>query len=173
MSKFADVVVLHSHLEDAISAWHDVGDRHQLLARFLSHSAWDFSSDQVAGSLLHHRKVLSYAGETEGRGDLGNYNYSVACKILSASCGPHDVRKSAFQTQNDVTNGDVVEAIMGLMWWRQQGLAVDILPGMSNIVLAEYVRVMNNALLWTELLVKTHADLGMWHGSSECAKNLF
>ena len=75
--------------------------------------------------------------------------------------------------QNDVANGDIVEAIMGLMWWRQQGVAVDILPGMSNIVLAEYVRVMNNALLWTELLVKTHADLGMWLDSSECAKNLF
>ena len=72
-----------------------------------------------------------------------------------------------------MTNGDVVDAIMGLMWWRQQGLAIDIFPEMSTIVLDESVRVMNDALLWTELLVKTHADLGMWRDSCQCATKLF
>ncbi len=59
VSNFAGLVVLHVHLEDAISARLRIDNRHQLLARFLSHSAWDFSSSQVAGSLLHHRNVVS------------------------------------------------------------------------------------------------------------------
>ena len=173
VSDFTNLVDLHLQLAMAICAWHDIDDRYQLTARFLSHNAWDVSSSHIAGSLLSHRKVLSYAGVIDGRGDLGNYNYSVACKVLSASCGPHDVRKTSFQTQNDVTNGDVVEAIMGLLWWRQQGDANNIFPGMSNDELAECVRIMNHALLWTEVLVKTHADLGMWVDSCECAKHLY
>ena len=72
-----------------------------------------------------------------------------------------------------MTNGDVVEATMGLLWWRQQGDANNILPVMSNDELAEYVRIMNNALLWTEVLVKTRADLGMWLDSGACAKHLY
>ena len=44
---------------------------------------------------------------------------------------------------------------------------------MSNDELAGYARVMNNALLWTELLVKMHVDLGMWLDSGECAKRLY
>ena len=172
MSDFTNLVDLHLQLEIAICAWHGIGDRYQLTARFLSHSAWDVSSSHIAGSLHSHRKVLSYAGVIDGRGDLGNYNYSVACKVLSASCGPHGVRNISFQTQNDVTNGDVVEAIMGLLWWRQQGDANNIFPVMSNDGLAEYVRIMNSALLWKEVLVKTHADLGMWLDSDGCAEHL-
>jgi len=44
---------------------------------------------------------------------------------------------------------------------------------MSNEELADYVRIMNNALLWTAVLVKTHADLGMWLDSGECARHLY
>ena len=72
-----------------------------------------------------------------------------------------------------MTNGDVVEAVMGLLWWRQRGDANNILPSMSNEELADYVRIINCALLWTAVPVKTHAGLGMWMDSGACARHLY
>ena len=109
--------------------------------------------------------------------DLGNYIYAVALHVFAASCDPSDPLLAAIAQQNDCTNGDCLEAVMGWYYLLANGAAErEACPALYFIDMSRlqrYVDTMEVALKLCECVVKMHSDLGVWVDSATCARLLF
>ena len=130
--------------------------------------------------LFRSRKRLGYCGAVRFASlpqvyshDLGNYLYAVALHVFAASCGPSDPLLVAITQQNDRTNGDCLEAVMGWYHLLVNGAAEremdEELYCITTSTLQRYVDTMELALKWCEHVVNVHSALGVWVDSATCA----
>ena len=109
--------------------------------------------------------------------DLGNYIYAVALHVFAALCDPSDPLLAAIAQQNDCTNGDCLEAVMGWYYFLVNGAAEReaclALYRIEMSRLQRYVDTMEVALKLCECVMKMHSDLGVWVDSATCARLLF
>ena len=134
------------------------------------------------GKLASFRKMMSYDGAIDGR-DPGNWTYAVSLKAMSHhfSCHEHPYTEIV-TTLNDETNGDVIEAILGLVPFFVTPYLATISPrladyrsviicnlrhiGATDFELDSYIGIMAEAVMQVELISKLLANFGIWHDST-------
>ena len=175
---FDELCRKHSQFELAVGAWYRLDKEFEILIRFISH--WD-ARYWHHGALHAWRKRLSHHGAVRFASlpqdysrDLGNYLYAVALHVFAASCGPSDPLLVAITQQNDRTNGDCLEAVMGWYHILVNGAAEremdEELYCIATSTLQRYVDTMELALKWCEHVVNVHSALGVWEeNSAKCA----
>ena len=174
---FEELCWKHLQFELAVGAWYSLDNECDILIRFIS--CWD-ARYRHHGALFAWRKRLSYCGAVRFASDtqvysrdLGNYLYAVALRVFAASCGPSDPLRVAITRQNDCTNGDCLEAVMGWYYLLVNGAAeLEACPALSCIetsTLRRCVGTMELALKWCEHVVHVRSALGVWVDSATCA----
>ena len=132
------------------------------------------------GHLQACRKPLSRDGVIEGR-DLGNWCYSTSLKMLSHHFDPRrHPYNQIVNTWNDELNGDIVEAILGLVPFLHEPASSMInlrfpylrreifahIRHFSNQELDEYIGIMAESIAQTEVVCTILTKLGVPRGSS-------
>ena len=104
--------------------------------------------------------------------DLGNYVYGVALHSLRTFFGPNECRQRNLAWLNDESLGDILEAVMGLLWHTQNG-SEQLVPGgpvvaslrptqVTTEMLGKYVFVMWHAFHWTSEAVNVFTAGSVW-----------
>ena len=146
-------------MDRSIGEWICVDDHFHLIEEFMP-----------GGDLQGKRKLLSYDGAIEGR-DPGNYCYGVALRNFCNGIRPQDARYHTIAPLNDETLGDIIEAILGLLWNREHGNHLDILPHISTPHLQTYVEKLMRACLQQEQCINfTAKRMNLWLTSRELSR---
>ena len=94
--------------DKAVGAWHHMEQQTGLTTQ-LCHM----------GPSVNYRKVLSYDGVPENSCDQGNWVYAVCLRHMLCLFGESDWRYVSTQQLNDEKAGDILEAIWGLLYHRE------------------------------------------------------
>ena len=147
---FEELCWKHLQFELAVGAWYSLDNECDILIRFISR--WD-ARYRHHGALHAWRKGLSYCGAVRFASftqvyshDLGNYLYAVALRVFAASCGPSDPLRVAITRQNDCTNGDCLEAVMG--WYYLLSMALQSLKRAQRCPASKRVRFGDASAQW-------------------------
>ena len=128
------------------------------------------------GPLQAYRKLMSYDGAISGQ-DLGNWTYSTSLKVLAHH---FDSRLHPYTqvvtTWNDELNGDIIEAILGLVpFLRSPGSCTIRAPEVRSVIcrhlpseyeLQLYTGVMAEAVTQVKLVCGDLAHRGVWQDST-------
>ena len=127
------------------------------------------------GPLQAYRKLLSYDGAINGQ-DFGNWTYSTSLKVLSHHFHSRLHPYSAIVTTwNDELNGDIIEAILGLVpFLRSPGSCTIRAPEVRSAIcrhlpsddLELYIGVMAEAVTQVKLVSGDLAHRGVWADST-------
>ena len=94
--------------DKAVGAWHHMEEQTGLITQ-LCHM----------GPSVNYRKVLSYDGVPEDSCDQGNWVYVVCLRHMLCLFAASDWRYVSTQQLEDEKAGDILEAIWGLLWHRE------------------------------------------------------
>ena len=127
------------------------------------------------GPLAHHRKELSYYGAPENDGDQGNYVYAVCLRHMLCSIAESDWRVVGTKQLNDEKAGDILEAIWGLLWHREnQGPLASVIADslVPTQQLQRYCKCMTRVVLMFVHLWPQFLKSQEWPSSRELAHAL-
>ena len=128
------------------------------------------------GPLQAYRKLLSYDGAINGQ-DLGNWTYSTSLKVLAHFFNPRlHPYTQIVTTWKDELNGDIIEAILGLVpFLRSPGSCTIRAPEVRSVIcrhlpgehdLEVYIDVMAEAVRSVKLVCSDLAHHGVWADST-------
>ena len=150
--------------DKAVGAWHHMEEQTGLITQ-LCHM----------GPKVSYRKVLSYDGVPEDSCDQGNWVYVVCLRNMLCLFPESDWRNASTKQLNDETAGDILEAIWGLLWHREnQGPLASVIADslVPTQQLQRYCKCMTRVVLkfvhlWPEFLKSQE-----WPSSRELAHAL-
>ena len=149
----------------AVGAWHDMEEQTGLITQFCH-----------MGPAQSFRKVLSYDGIPDEKGDRGNWVYGVCLRTMLCLFEQSDWRYVSTQQLNDEKAGDILEAIWGLLWHRQTGgplanrvIADSLVPTQQ---LQGYCKCMTRVVLIFEQLYPQFLRPFEWPSSKSLATAL-